>query len=118
MRYRCIDRSIGLFSGGAVAYGVTQVVPPDWSMFPGMLAGGLSGMLIQIFLLLLFMPLFGAFEVMIPVSIICMAVGMLSGMAVTHPVLSAAHIISAAGFIGFGIAYIIGHSNQKHTLAK
>ncbi len=118
MPYKFIDLCIGLFSGAVVACGVTQMVPPDWNMFLGMLAGGASGMLIQIFLLIVFMPFFGPFEVMIPVSIICMAVGMLSGMAVTHTALSVVHIISIGGFIGLGIAFLVDRSNRKHTLAE
>lgn len=114
MPYKFIDLCIGLISGCTVAYGVTRWVPQDWNMFPGMLAGGVSGMLIQIFLLLIFMPFFGPFEVMIPVSIICMTVGMLSGMAVTQTALSVAHIISAGGFIGLGVAFMVDRSNRKH----
>jgi hypothetical protein len=76
MNLKIEDFFVGTFSGALVAGVVSYVSPP----FMPMLLGRLIGMLLVIQLKIALMPLFGAFKVMIPLSIIGMTVGMGAGM--------------------------------------
>ena len=76
MNLKIADFFVGTFSGALVAGMVSYISPPFMPMF----LGGLIGMLLVIPLKIALMPLFGAFKVMIPLSIIGMTVGMGAGM--------------------------------------
>ena len=68
------------------------------------------------FLLLIFLaPFFGAFEVMIPLGIIAMLVGMMSGMAAVHGGVPFWCIPAAGGIIGFVVAVLIYLANNKRV---
>jgi len=76
MNLKIADFFVGTFPGALVAGVISYVSPP----FMPMLLGRLIGMLLVIKLKIALMPLFGAFKVMIPLSIIGMTVGMGAGM--------------------------------------
>ncbi len=112
MNFKLIDLTIGTLSGFIIACTVVQIIPGHWNMFAGMLAGGGIGMAFKFFLLLLLAPFFGAFEVMIPLSLIAMAVGMGAGMAATAA-LSGTAVCAAGGVIGLCVAALVLRSNEK-----
>ncbi len=110
MNLKIADFFVGAFSGALVAGVVSYISPP----FMPMLLGGLIGMLLVIPLKIAFMPLFGAFEVMIPLGIIGMTVGMGAGMLSFTDV--ASNIIIASGSLtGLIVATIIHFSNKRYT---
>jgi hypothetical protein len=61
------------------------------------------------------MPFFGGFEVVIPLGIIGMGVGMTTGMLSTLPAISTFAIIVWGDFIGFIVSGIIYFSNKRLT---
>ena len=103
------DFFIGTFSGALVAKAVSYISPS----FMPMLAGGLIGMTIALILKVALMPVFGAFEVMIPVSIIGMIVGMSSGML--YNIVASNIVITSGALTGFIVATIIHFSNKNLT---
>lgn len=113
MNFKIIDLLIGSCSGTIIAFAVVQTIPVDWNMFLAMVAGGVISMILKFTLLILLAPFFGAFEVMIPVGIIAMIVGMLSGMATVHSSVPNGCIVAGGGVLGFVIAVFIYFSNKK-----
>ena len=103
------DFFIGTFSGALVPKAVSYI---SLSFMP-MLAGGLIGMTIALILKVALMPVFGAFEVMIPVSIIGMIVGMSSGML--YNIVASNIVITSGALTGFIVATIIHFSNKNLT---
>jgi hypothetical protein len=83
--------------GGITAAAVAATVLPGGSMIASMVIGMLWGMAAQVIVFLLLMPLFGAFEIMVPAMLAGMAGGMLTGM------LAASGITGYGGLIGVGI---------------
>lgn len=83
--------------GGISAMAAAMTVNPGDSMLASMLIGMLWGMAAQILVLLFLMPLFGAFEIMVPAMIAGMIGGMLAGM------LAASGATGAAGITGAGV---------------
>ena len=109
MNLKIADFFIGAFSGALVAGVVSFISPP----FMPMLVGGLIGMALILPLKIALMPVFGAFEVMIPLGIIGMTVGMGAGMLST---LAASNIVIASGALtGLLVATIIHFSNKRYT---
>ena len=80
MNLKIADFFIGTFSGGLVALVVYLILSSPSNMPMGMVLGGLIGMVLVMPLTILLMPFVGAFEVMIPLGIIGMGVGMTTGM--------------------------------------
>jgi hypothetical protein len=110
MNLKIADFFVGAFSGALVAATVAYIPLP----FTPMLLGGLIGMLLVIPLKILLMPLFGAFEVMIPLAIIGMTVGM--GAAMLSSATVSSNIVIAFGALtGLFVATIIYHSNKRYT---
>jgi hypothetical protein len=109
MNLKIVDFFVGAFSGALVAATVSYISPP----FMPMLLGGLIGMLLVIPLKIAFMPLFGAFEVMIPLGIIGMTVGMGAGMLST--IVSSNIVIASGALTGLFVATIIHFSNKRYT---
>lgn len=83
--------------GGITAAAVAATVSPGASMIASMVIGMLWGMAAQAIVFLLLMPLFGAFEIMVPAMLAGMAGGMLTGM------LAASGIAGRGGLIGIGM---------------
>lgn len=109
MSLKIADFFIGTFSGALVAGVVSYLSPP----FMPMLLGGLIGMVLVVPLKIALMPFFGAFEVVIPLGIIGMTVGMSAGMLST---LTSSNIVIATGaLIGLIVATIIYFSNKRLT---
>ncbi|MBC8288534.1 MAG: hypothetical protein H8E42_13770 [Nitrospinae bacterium] len=109
MNLKIADFFIGAFSGALVAGVVSYISPP----FMPMLVGGLIGMVLILPLKIALMPFFGAFEVMIPLAIIGMTVGMGAGMLST---LDVNNIVIASGALtGLLVATIIHFSNKRYT---
>jgi len=107
MNLKVADFFIGIFSGAFVAC-IVSLLPQ-----PGMILGGLVGMLLVLPLKILLMPFFGAFEVMIPLGIIGMTVGMTVGMLTG--ILSGTALIALGGSVGFIVSAIIYFSNKRLT---
>jgi hypothetical protein len=82
-------------------------------MFLAMAVGGGIGMTLKFFLLLLLAPFFGAFEVMIPLSIIAMSVGMLSGMVTAQGGVPVWCLTATGGIIGLAVSVAVYFSNKK-----
>lgn len=78
--FRLGDYAAGTLTGVLTAFAVRTIVGPQWDMVLAMLIGMAAGMLIHMTLLLLFIPLLGTFEVMMPGALIGMYGGMLFGM--------------------------------------
>jgi len=118
MNFKVIDLLIGAFSGILIAFAVCRIVPAHWNMLAGMIAGGIVGMSLKFALLILLAPFFGAFEVMIPLSLIAMVVGMSGGMAAAHGSVAHGWIVGAGGVTGFIVAVVIYQSNKKLVTFK
>jgi hypothetical protein len=110
MNLKIADFFVGAFSGALVAWIVSYISPP----FMPMLLGGLIGMLLVVPLKIALMPIFGAFEVMIPLAIIGMTVGMGAGMLSLTPV-SSNIIIASGALTGLIVATIVYFSNKRYT---
>lgn len=78
--FRLGDYLAGALTGMLTALAVRTIVGPQWDMVVAMLVGMAVGMLVHLTLLLLFIPLLGTFEVMMPGAMIAMYGGMLFGM--------------------------------------
>ena len=110
MSLKIADFFIGAFCGALVAGLVSYISPP----FMPMLLGGLIGMLLVIPLKIVLMPLFGAFEVMIPLAIIGMTVGMGAGM-LSFAIVASNIVITFGAMTGLLIATIVYFSNKRYT---
>ncbi len=110
MNLKIADFFVGAFSGALVATVVSYISPP----FMPMLLGGLIGMLLVIPMKIALMPLFGAFEVMIPLAIIGMTVGMGAGM-LSFASVSSNIVIASGALTGLLVATIIYFSNKRYT---
>jgi hypothetical protein len=110
MILKIADFFVGTFSGALVAGVVYYISPP----FMPMLLGGLIGMLLVIPLKIFLMPLFGAFEVMIPLSIIGMTVGMGAGM-LSFTTVSSNIVIASGALTGLIVAITVYFSNKRYT---
>lgn len=115
MNFKIIDALIGACSGAIIAFTVSQIIPAHWNMFLAMAVGGGIGMGLKFILLILLSPFFGAFEVMIPLSVIAMSVGMLSGMASAEGGVSDGCIFVTGAMIGLAVSTAIYFSNRKLT---
>ncbi len=115
MNFKIIDPLIGAGSGAIIAFTVSQIIPANWNMFLAMAAGGGIGMILKFVFLLLLAPFFGAFEVMIPLSIIAMSVGMLSGMASTNGSVTDGCISVTGGLVGLAVSVVVYFSNKNLT---
>jgi len=113
MNFKVIDLLIGTSSGAIIAFAVSQIIPAHWNMFLAMAVGGVIGMILKFMLLIILAPFFGAFEVMIPVGIIAMLVGMMSGMAATQASATEGCITATGAVLGFTVAVCIYFSNKK-----
>ena len=111
MNLKIADFFVGAFSGALVAGVVTYIAPP----FMSMLLGGLIGMLLVIPLKIALMPLFGAFEVMIPLAIIGMTVGMGAGM-LSFTTVSSNIVIASGALTGLIVATIVYFSNKRYIV--
>jgi len=109
MILKIADFFIGTFSGALIAKVVSYISPP----FMPMLTGGLIGMALALSLKIALMPVFGAFEVMIPVSITGMIVGMSSGML--SNIVASNIVITSGALTGFIVATTIHFSNKNLT---
>jgi len=78
--FRLGDYVAGALTGVLTAFAVRMIVGPQWDMVVAMLVGMGMGMFVHLTLLLLFIPLLGMFEVMMPLAMIGMYGGMLFGM--------------------------------------
>jgi hypothetical protein len=115
MNFKIIDSLIGVCSGAIIAFAVSQIISTDWNMFLAMAVGGGVGMVLKFILLILLAPFFGAFEVMIPLSIIAMSVGMLSGMMAAQGSFSTEFTSITGAILGLAVSVAIYFSNKKLT---
>jgi hypothetical protein len=113
MNLKIADFFIGTFSGGTVALLVYVLISSFTNMFLAMVLGGLIGMMLVLPLKFLLMPFFGAFEVVIPLGIIGMSVGMTAGMLSTHPDISGYAIIAWGDIAGLLVSWLIYFHNKR-----
>ena len=118
MNFKIIDPLVGFCSGAIIAFAVSQTIPTGLNMFLAMAVGGGIGMVFKFVFLLLLAPFFGAFEVMIPLSIIAMSVGMLAGMASAQGDVPTECISVTGGVIGLTVSTVIYFSNKKLVYEK
>lgn len=113
MNLKIADFFIGTFAGGLVALVVYLVLSTQPNMLIAMVLGGLIGMVLVLPLKILLMPFVGAFEVMIPLGIIGMGVGMTAGMLSAIPGISGYVVIAWGNLAGCIVATIIYFSNKR-----
>lgn len=92
-----------VFIGGITSAGVAAIITPDSWMIVSMLIGMLLGMAAQVIVFILLMPLFGAFEIMVPAMLSGMSSGMLTGMLAATGVTGSTGIICAGILIGIAV---------------
>ena len=115
MNLKIADFFIGTLAGGSVALAVFLLLPHPLNMILAMALGGLIGMTLVLPLKFLLMPFFGAFEVVIPLGIIGMGVGMTAGMLSTIPDISGYALIAWGNTAGFLVATTLYFSNKHLT---
>ena len=115
MNLKIADFFIGTFSGGLVALVVFLLLSSPSNMLLAMVLGGLIGMMLVLPLKILLMPFFGAFEVIIPLGIIGMGVGMTAGMLSAIPSISGYAVITWGDITGFLVSTIIYFSNKRRN---
>lgn len=108
LSFRLGDYLAGTLTGVLTALAVRAVVGPQWDMVLAMLVGMAVGMVVHLGLVLLFIPLLGTFEVMMPAALIGMYGGMVFGM---RDSMQQAYIpLSGALAVGalFGFVVVLG----------
>ena len=115
MNYKIIDPLVQATSGALVTFAVQLLVPTFWNMMLAMLAGGVCGMILMMLTMIPLMAVLGSFEVMIPMALVNMTVGMLSGMVVTRTPAPAGSLILAGAVTGLIIYGLVWNSNRKLT---
>ena len=115
MILKTADFFIGALSGATMAFCINLITPSELHMYLGMLLGGLIGMVMMLVMMILLMPLLGGFEVMIPLHINGMVIGMTSGMLSTFPLITSNHLTILGAFIGFLVSLYIYFSNKYLT---
>ena len=115
MNLKIADFFIGTFSGGLVALVVYLILSSPSNMPLAMVLGGLIGMVLVLPLKILLMPFFGAFEVIIPLGIIGMGVGMTAGMLSAIPSISGYAVITWGDIAGFLVSTVIYFSNKRRN---
>jgi len=113
MFYQIGDFLSPVLIGGATAAAVAAVVSPDSSMLVGMLIGMVLGLPVQIVGALLLMPLFGAFEVMVPAMLSGMAAGVVTGMLAASGVVGGPGVIGAGVILGVGVYGFVWFRNRE-----
>ncbi len=82
MNLKIIDFLISFGAGALIAFGTSQILPDSWSPLVLMVAGGITGMFLSLPLMIILVPPFGAFEVMIALHLIAMPAGMIGAMLI------------------------------------
>lgn len=115
LSFRLGDYLAGILTGVLTALVVRLIVGPNWDMVIAMLAGMAAGMGVHLSLLVLLIPLLGAFEVMIPGGIIGMYGGMLFGMrdAMQQNIISLNEALAVGGLFGFVVVFVIRWWNRQ-----
>jgi hypothetical protein len=115
MNYKFLDPLISAGAGAIIAFTVTQIIPASMPMALAMLAGGVLGMGFKMLFTVLLAPFCGAFQVMMPLGLIGMPLGMAVAMA--HAAGTAPPgpaMLAGAGF-GLAIAFYIRSSDRRLT---
>ncbi|QPJ65573.1 MAG: hypothetical protein G3M78_09275 [Candidatus Nitrohelix vancouverensis] len=116
MNFKWIDPCVCIASGALIAISASLTIPASTSALGAMFIGGIAGMIAMIPLVILLVPLFGAFEMMIPLHLIAMPAGMLGGMLAEH---SPQFCIAGAGALwGTVIFFIIWFYDRKYSQAS
>jgi len=113
MIFKIADFVIPAIIAGLTGYYAFLFISPGWNMMLAMLVGMLVGMAAQIPVMLIGMPLFGAFEIMLPAMSAGMLSGMLSGMLATMFVLSGGVSFLLGSGIGVPIILYVQIQNRK-----
>ncbi len=100
MFFKLADYGTSCIIGGLAGLLAFWIIDPGWNMLQSVVIGMFVGMLAQIPVFLLFMPLFGVFEIMIPSMIAGMLGGMCNAMIAT--------MYSLPLILGFGLGGAIG----------
>lgn len=97
--------------GGLAGLAVTSLIGPSWPMPVAMVVGMALGMLVSILSPLVFTPLFGAHEVMIPSMLTGMLSGMVCGMWAAMQTLSGGTASAIGALIGVGVVVLVWIGN-------
>lgn len=117
-RFKIFDPIIGALAGGCIAFAVSQLVPAHWNLFAGMIVGSVAGMTLKFVLMIPLIPFFGAFQVMIPLSIIGMLTGMLGGMAAAMGSVPDSWITAGGATLGLAVSALVLLSDKNLTQPK
>ncbi len=98
---------IGVLAGLAAS----ALIGPSWPMLIAMLIGMALGMLVSLLSPIVFTPLFGAHEVMIPSMLAGMLSGMVVGMGAAMQPLSAGTASALGALIGVGVTVLVWIGN-------
>jgi hypothetical protein len=117
MNLKVIDFLISVLSGALIAFATSQVlVESGWSPLLLMIAGGLLGMALSIPLMIVLVPPFGAFEVMIALHWIAMPAGMLGAMLIGY---APNYCIAVAGAVwGLFVWGLIEYFNRRYEAGQ
>jgi hypothetical protein len=113
MVFKIADFLIPTLVGGITGYYAFMFISPGWSMMLAMLVGMLVGMAAQIPVMLIGMPLFGAFEIMLPAMAAGMLSGMLNGMLAAEFVLPGGVAFLLGSGIGVLVILYVQRQNRK-----
>jgi hypothetical protein len=115
MYFKIGDFLVSIIIGSLTGICTFRVVATDWNMWLAMFTGMCIGMVSQVLISFIFMPLFGHLEIMIPSMITGMLTGMCSGMiAVAYPYpfpLKIAFVLG--GVVGIIVCLWIYKRNRK-----
>ena len=113
MFYRFTDFSIPILIAGLASVLSSSFIDLGWNMLFAMGVGMLCGMIAQIPVALILMPLLGAFEVMLPAMLAGMLSGMITGMIASNNVLSLSESFLFGSLVGVSVAFWVKIKNNQ-----
>ncbi len=112
------DLAANVLAGSLVGATVAAIVHPGWSIPVATVAAMIGGTLMAIPIAVLFFPLCGAFETMLPVMTTGMCTGMLAGMVAACGWLSVAQTAAAGGTVGIVVLAGVGMLDARLKKGK
>lgn len=86
--------------GSASGWLTFVIIPGDWFALAAMASGMIIGMIVALFGAILFTPLFGSFEIMLPSSLSGMMAGMALGMVDAIAEIGWTEAVWSGGLVG------------------
>lgn len=115
MNYKILDPLLLAGAGAIIAFTVTQIIPASMPMPLAMLAGGLLGMAFNVIFTILCAPFCGAFQVMIPLGLVGMPLGMAVAMAQAAGAAPLGPAMALGGAFGLAVAFYIRRCQRRVT---